>query len=245
MSPAQSLSSFPRPNIAVDLAVLTIVPSPDGDTYVDGLNVLVLRQDHGPRTVLPGRFVRERETIEETIREILRQKLGLEPGDISPTLLRVFDAPDRDERAWTMSIAHAVTLPAARLQGCRGDLVPVDTSGELSTGEKLGYDHERILAEAAAAMRGRYELAPDPDGLLDGPFTLSELRRLHEAVLGESLRKDTFNRRMREQLDEVYDAQAGPSVRRSIGRPAQLFRKRRVDLRQADRRARLPRDTRP
>jgi hypothetical protein len=48
-------------------------------------------------------------------------------------------------------------------------------------------------------MRARYESAPDPDGLLPAPFTLAQLRHVHEAVLGDKLRKDTFNRRMRER----------------------------------------------
>ena len=227
MSPAKSLSSFPRPNVAVDIAVLTVAPAVSTIAEVGQLSVLVLRREEEPHGVLPGRFIRERRTTEQTVREVLEVKLELDPGDISPTLLRVFDDPHRDERAWALSIAHAVTLPAQRVSGCAADLVPIGLDGDLATGEKLGYDHNEIVREAVAVMRDRYETSPDPDGLLDGPFTLSELRRLHEAVLGERLRKDTFNRRMREQLDEVYDAPGSPSLRRSVGRPAQLFCKQR------------------
>jgi 8-oxo-dGTP diphosphatase len=226
MPTATSLRSYPRPNVAVDIAVLTVAPATDTLAEVGPLSVLVLRQDVEPHAVLPGRFIRERQTIEDTVRDILELKLGLEPGDISPTLLRVFDDPYRDERGWTLSIAHAVTLAADRVRGCTADIVPVDRSGDLATGETLGYDHNEIVRESVAVMRDRYETAPDPDGLITGAFTLSELRRLHEAVLGERLRKDTFNRRMREQVEEVYDAPGAPSLRRSGGRPAQLFRRR-------------------
>jgi 8-oxo-dGTP diphosphatase len=239
MSPAKSLSSFPRPNVAVDIAVLTVAPLTE-PTEVGRLCVLVLRRDEEPSGVLPGRFIRERRTINETVQEVLELKLGLEPGDISPTLLRVFDDPNRDERAWTLSIAHAVTLPAHRLSGCAADLVPVDLSGDLATGEKLGFDHNQIVREAVAAMRDRYETAPDPDGLLEGPFTLSELRRVHEVVLGERLRKDTFNRRMVEHLEEQLDREGLPATRRGTGRPAQLFRVASRDV-AAPRRWQLPR----
>ena len=243
MSSAKSLDSFPRPNVAVDIAVLTVAPAVDTLADVDRLSVLVLRRDEEPHGVLPGRFIRERRTIEETVREILELKLDLDPGDISPTLLKVFDDPHRDERAWTLSIAHAVTLPAGRVLGCAAEMVTIDRSGDLATGEQLGFDHNEIVREAVRVMRDRYETAPDPDGLLPGPFTLSELRRLHEAVLGERLRKDTFNRRMREQLEEVYDAPDTPSLRRAVGRPAQLFRANSPDTSAASQRWQLPRQT--
>jgi 8-oxo-dGTP diphosphatase len=243
MPSAKSLDSFPRPNVAVDIAVLTVTPATDTLAGLGRLSVLVLRGDEEPRGVLPGRFIRPRRTIEETIREILKLKLDLDPGDISPTLLKVFDDPHRDERGWTLSLAHAVTLPAGRVLGSAAEMVPIDLSGDLATGEQLGFDHNEIVLEAVRVMRNRYETAPDPDGLLPGPFTLSELRRLHEAVLGERLRKDTFNRRMREQLEEVYDAPETPSLRRSVGRPAQLFLVPRRGGSVTSRRWRLPRSS--
>jgi 8-oxo-dGTP diphosphatase len=241
MAAAKSLDSFPRPNVAVDIAVLTVAPATDTLADVGRLSVLILRRDDEPHSALPGRFIRERRTIEETIREILELKVDLDPGNISPTLLKVFDDPHRDERGWTLSIAHAVTLPAGRVLGCAAEMVPIDRSGDLATGEHLGFDHNEIVREAVRVMRERYENAPDPDGLLPGPFTLSELRRLHETVLGERLRKDTFNRRMREQLEEVYDAPETPSLRRSVGRPAQLFLARERNPSVSSQRWQLPR----
>ena len=68
-------------------------------------------------------------------------------------------------------------------------------------------------------LRDRYETEPDPDRLLRGPFTLLELRRLHEAVLGEPLRKDTFNRRMRDRLrTSDFEPEDRP-----VGKPAQYY----------------------
>ncbi len=241
MSSAKSLSSYPRPNVAVDIAVLTVAPAVSTIAEVGQLSVLVLRREEEPHGVLPGRFIRERRTIEQTVREVLEVKLELDPGDISPTLLRVFDDPHRDERAWALSIAHAVTLPLERVSGCAADLVPIGLDCDLATGEKLGYDHNEIVREAVAVMRDRYETSPDPDGLLDGPFTLSELRRLHEAVLGERLRKDTFNRRMSDQLAGLHDEDGTPATRRGSGRPAQLFRVRSRGDASASRRWQLPR----
>ena len=50
---------------------------------------------------------------------------------------------------------------------------------------------------------------PDPAPFLNG-FTLAELRGLHEGVLGQPLRKDTFNRRMIDQLEPQVERDGRP-----------------------------------
>jgi len=88
----------------------------------------------------------------------------------------------------------------------------------------LPFDHAAIVALAVADLRDRYDEHPDPAGLAGGPdhtFTLLQLRRVHEAVLGHPLQKDTFRRQVIDDLEEVEGA-----VRRSVGRPARLYRHR-------------------
>lgn len=68
--------------------------------------------------------------------------------------------------------------------------------------------------------RRRYARRPDPSRLLSEPFSLRELRLLHEAVLGEPLVKDTFRRRMEPQL--VATDQKSTGVR---GPRAVLYRR--------------------
>lgn len=229
MPSAKSLDAFPRPNVAVDLAVLTVQPSSSTRDPLGELCVLVFEPTRASRRrALPGRFVRERRTTHDTVNEILEDKLGIDPGSVvTPQLLGVFDDPNRDDRGWTMSLAHAVALPIDRLSGSRGDLVPVDRNHRLSTHERLDYDHDAIVEAAVRRMREQYSRAPDPYRLVEEPFTLSELRRFHEAVLGARLVKDTFNRRMQPHFEAVTDVTGAPVVSRSIGRPAQLYRRRR------------------
>ncbi len=221
MSPA-SLDPYPKPNVAVDLAVMTVARAHETDRG-RSLCVVVLRATDN-RVALPGRFIRKRQTIEQTVQAVLTQKLGIEPPGVRLRLLRVFDAPDRDPRGWTLSVAYSLGLPARLAAQLNGELSPVTPDGRLRSGEPLDYDHDEIVREAVTRLRLRYERAPDPDGLLEAPYTLSELRRLHEIVLGEPLRKDTFNRRMRERLNEATD-RSGESLiaSGSVGRPAQMF----------------------
>ncbi|MEO9329041.1 NUDIX hydrolase [Gordonia aurantiaca] len=210
----RTLADYPRPNVAVDIAVLTVS---DG-----ALNVVIQRDAKG-RAALPGRFVRERHTVEQTVREVLKLKLGLSPDHVRPHLLAVFSDPDRDPRGWTISIAHAVAMPSIELSDVVGELAPVAPAGRLVSGEALLYDHAEIIAAATDNLRERYEDQPDPDNLLRPPYTLSELRQLHEAVLGRRLMRDSFNRRVLPLLEPQFDTDGKPATKVGGGRPARLY----------------------
>jgi ADP-ribose pyrophosphatase YjhB (NUDIX family) len=227
--------------VAVDVAVLTVAP-PTGGRRTGCLAVLVEDVEGEDRRALPGRFLRQRQTVADCVTDALRVKAGLEVK-ARARLLRVFDDPGRDPRGWTLSLAHALVLPPARLQAATGTLVAIARDGSLSTGESLLFDHDEIVTEATVRMREQYELLPDPDGLLDRPFTMAELRATHEAVLDASLLKDTFRRRMESHLQPLLDADGDPVLRSDGGRPAQVY-VRRQDLElsaSARRRLLLPR----
>lgn len=228
------LSAHRGPNVAIDVAVLTVDHwgSPGA-----GLAVATLERTAQPAgTVLPGRFLRENESVTECIHTALREKVGIDAPSVSPLLLRVFDAPGRDPRAWTISLAHVVVLPRRSIPG------PVTRVDEVSG---LLFDHDVILEEAVTRVRERYELGPDPDGLLDDPFTLAELRSMHEAVLGAEIRRDTFRRRMEPLLFPHLESGVHAS-RSDGGRPARLWStKRSPDSLSLSLRSRLPRESDP
>lgn len=212
------LKRFPRPNVAVDLALLTVLPEADGEPP----RLAVLMQPHPTDSngvALPGRFLRDRQRAVDGMGDVLKEKVGLDVGPTRPLLLGIYDDPARDPRAWTISLAHALALPYAELADAHGELLPVDLQGRLLTRRTVLFDHAEMVHQAAKAIRERYERRPDPDGLLADPFTLTELRRVHEGVLGEPLRRDTFNRRMTDHLVVTG------GERSDGGRPAQIFRR--------------------
>ena len=133
-----------------------------------------------------------------------------------------------------VSVAHLDAVRADRIPAHDGArLVPVD---ELPP---LKYDHDEIVRSAVAALRSDYRQRPDPAGLLpDGPFTVRDLRLLHEQVLGERLVADTFRRTMLPNLQAV-----GESRRGARGKPAELYqRAERHTLTYADGRSRAGAD---
>ena len=241
-----TLSAFRGPHVAVDVAVLTVVPHEASPTGRAQLTVLVDERESSPAgPVLPGRFLRQGQTVAQAVADALRIKAGLADLQVAPRLLRVFDDPGRDPRGWTLSLGHAVSVPFDQMESATGTLVHLDGRGVAQTGAALLFDHDVIVREAAEDIRARYELAPDPDALLEDGFTLAELRHLHEGVLGQPLRKDTFNRRMVDLLQPVREPDGSPTLRTRGGRPAQVYRRTPAPkgAPTAQRRLVLPRDT--
>jgi ADP-ribose pyrophosphatase YjhB (NUDIX family) len=218
----ESLLDYPRPSVAVDAAVLTVC---DGT-----LQVLLIRRSQGHKSgewSLPGTFVHPGETLARAVLRSLESKAGVRGR--SPRQLRVFDDPTRDERGWVMSVAHLDVVPCAALEdavsGSEVRLAPVGEAMDDGRDPALPYDHGSILRVAVDAVRAEYRNRPDPRGLLGEDFTLKELRELHEAVLGETLQRDTFRRAMSPALLGTGRISDGGK-----GRPAALFQNRFLDL---------------
>ncbi len=206
--PDSDLENYPRPGVTVDLAILVLrgaaTPAPE-------LCVLIQGRTNPDGRALPGGFMRERATVAETVDDVFVRKLGVTRGrKTQPRLLKLFDDPNRDDRTWAISAAHSVSMWETDLGSARRDLVPVDADGRLAGEGPLLFDHDEIVAAAVAGLRERYEFRhryadtlPDPDGFLPQPFTLHQLRKVHEAVVGTPMHKDNFNRRMKPFLEPV------------------------------------------
>jgi 8-oxo-dGTP diphosphatase len=208
----RTLDEYPRPSVAVDTAVLTV---PEGA----GLSVLVtLPKDAvrgGPhRWRLPGTFLHPGELLSDAVLRSLREKAGV--TGLRPRQLRVFDAPGRDDRGWVVSVAH--------LDAVRAESIPLTEHTRLVPVEALpalDFDHAEIVGTAVVALRADYRRGPDPAGLLPaGPFTVRDLRTLHERVLDEMHPADTFRRTMLPALRTTGEFRRG-----ARGKPAELYRR--------------------
>ncbi|MCQ1987516.1 NUDIX domain-containing protein [Arthrobacter sp. zg-Y844] len=210
-----SLLDYPRPSVAVDTAALTVAG--------DELMVLLVRrreEHHAGEWALPGTFLRERESLADAVLRSLRVKAGIE-GRV-PQQLHVFDDPDRDDRGWTLSVAHVDAVPFRELETPlqSDDVRLASIAAETGLIAALPYGHADMVLLAVERMRQDYAQTPDPAGLLPEPFTLKELRDLHEAVAGRTLMRDTFRRQMEPQL--VGTGQMSDGTR---GRPSRLWRR--------------------
>jgi 8-oxo-dGTP diphosphatase len=211
----KSLQDYPRPSVAVDTALLTIM---QGQLCV----LLVRAPDADPTTEwrLPGTFLHVGETLEDAVVRSLAVKAGV--VGLRPEQLHVFDDPRRDDRGWVLSVAHLEVVKVKHVPMQDGNqLVPVEQVHDLP------FDHATIIRFAVSFLQNRYRAEPDPFDLVDGiepdgSFTLRELRLAHEAVAGHRLPPDSFRRTMRGLLEETGRMSIG---RR--GKPAELYRRRR------------------
>lgn len=91
---------------------------------------------------------------------------------------------------------------------------------QLPTGRYMQYDHRRILATALSRMRTKIKHRPVIFDLMPNAFTLFELQRSTEAILGYHLHKQNF-RRFVERENLV--TKTGEIRNQPSGRPAQLY----------------------
>ncbi len=89
-----------------------------------------------------------------------------------------------------------------------------------SPGQTLAFDHDELLAAAVASLRNKVERHALPLHLLPEKFTLTDLQRTCEAILGWELDKSVFRRRLKgsEDLVELGEFERGAK------RPAQLWK---------------------
>lgn len=148
--------NYPKPALTADIAVF----AREGETC----KLLLIKRGGHPclgRWALPGGFAEPGETIERTAARELEEETGL--TDLALRLVGVYSAPGRDPRGWTVSVAYAVCVDAARLNAVAGDdaaevgwfdILSEDGYARpaLNDGEKLAFDHAQIIRDAVAAV---------------------------------------------------------------------------------------------
>lgn len=99
------------------------------------------------------------------------------------------------------------------------------TDNEAVPSRSMLYDHRRILATAMGRLRGKLKYRPVVFELLPPEFTLLQMQKTVEAIVGHRLHKQNF-RRLVESAGMVEEV-AGKKSMESGGRPAAVFRFRR------------------
>lgn len=219
-------AAFPRVAVAVDLVLLSIV---------DGQLVALLQQRAAHpgqgQWALPGSFVQPDEDLEQAAARVLAVKARMDRVWLEQ--LYTFGAPERDPRMRIVSVAYFALLPEKRMReaidrapdlGLAHVALANGTASATSTdlGQlPLAFDHADILAQALLRIRGKLDYAPIAFALLPRRFTLRQLQDVHEAILGQSLTKPAFRRRMRDQgwIEATGEFETGAPYR-----PAELYR---------------------
>lgn len=90
---------------------------------------------------------------------------------------------------------------------------------------KLAFDHSDIINLAIDRLRGKLEYTDIAFNLLPEYFTLTELQKVYEAILGKTLIASNFRRDIKHKLietDRISDQ--SPTGKKIAFRPAKLFK---------------------
>ncbi len=202
-------------SVAVDVLIFTIED--------DMLKIVLTEREAEPYKgmyALPGVSVRETETPEEAAERSVRERTGLE--GIYLEQLYTFGGLDRDPRSRTISIAYyALTdtdsLTRAAMKQSSG-LYPADdvTSGKLP----LAFDHRDMVICGRQRLSGKVSYTDIAFEFVPQEFTLPQLQRVYEILLGEKLYKANFRKMIAPKVEETGNMLTG-----AAHRPSKLYRK--------------------
>jgi len=177
------------PLVAVDTVILAVIENK--------LNVLLIKIKYGPfvgKWGVPGGRVRIDETLDEAAKRELYEKTGMK--DVYLEQLYSFGELKRDPQTRIVSVAYfaLVNNKNIKLKSTNKyegiGWFPVDKLG------KLAYDHNEIVNYALLRLKYKLEYTNVVYSLLPEKFTLSQLQKVYEIVLGEKLDKRNFRKKI-------------------------------------------------
>ena len=205
-------------SVAVDLLVFTIEE--------DRLKILTIRRQYPPfegQRALPGVFVKADETLDQAAQRGLREETGLE--DIYFEQLYTWGAPDRDPRRRVISVSYLALVDAQRLRGFGPGLrttgAALSDVQALLEAEDLAFDHRQIIACGRERLAGKVEYTPIAFSLVPEEFTLPQLQRVYELLLGKPLYKANFRKKIAPLVEETDRSTSGDAHR-----PSKFYRLR-------------------
>lgn len=186
----------------------------------EGLRVLLVRREREPFSSswsLPGGMVGQNEALDAAARRMLGSKTGV--TGVYLEQLFTFGGIERDPRGRVISVAYYALVSPDRVKAVR------ERSSiawhQVDRLPELAFDHADIIRLAQRRLASKLEYSTIALQLMPERFTLSELQSVYEHILGESLDKRNFRKRLQglgclESTGEYHRA--------GKHRPAMLYR---------------------
>ena len=201
-------------SVTVDIVIFTLR---EGD-----LQVLLVKRKHPPfegRWAIPGGYVEADESLEDAAARELFEETHVQGMHIEQ--LYTFGEPRRDPRGRVITVAYFALVPRPP------DIEAGDDAAEAQWKSVyhlpvMAFDHNQILNYALKRLRYKLEYTAVGFQLLPPEFTLSDLQQAYEIVLGETLDKRNFRRR----ILQAGVIEENGAYRSHEGRPAKLYRYR-------------------
>ena len=196
--------------ITVDVVILTLK-----NNAIQVLLVKRLNEPFKDKWAIPGGYVRVSENLDDAALRILKEKTKVE--NIYLEQLYTFGDPLRHPNSRVITCAYFALVRAEDL-----NVVTTDDLGWFKVSElpELAFDHKEIIEYSMKRTRERLEICPVAYQLLNEKFSLTEMQKAYELIMGKELDKRNFRKKAitTEGLIELNEY-----TKSSSKRPARLY----------------------
>ncbi|MDR6516732.1 NUDIX hydrolase [Chryseobacterium camelliae] len=173
------------------------------------LKVLLLKMNYRKQWFLPGGYVQKDEDLEDAVARILKNRVGV--TDVYLEQFGVFGKKNRSEfyfedfdetlfnKQRFVTIGYYALYNPDRFNLVADELSETCEWVYLSQlpDIELAMDHRDIIDKALLTLREKISYKPIGYNLLPEKFTLSELQKLYEVILGRTLNRGNFYRKIK------------------------------------------------
>ncbi len=167
--------------------------------YIDDrLKVLLQKRDFEPfsgELSVEGGFVQEGENIDDAALRVLYERTGIK--DVYINQVGTFGKVDRDPVDRVISTAYSCLID---IHLCDSEIVEQHHGMwvDVDNLPPLHFGHDEMVRQALLQLQTSIGRKPIGFHLLPPLFTLTQLQKLYEAVLGEKIDKRNFRKRISE-----------------------------------------------
>lgn len=179
------------------------------------LKILIIKYQKTGLYALPGGFIKRCENLSDAVKRGVRERTGID--NIYLEQFHTFGSLDRsdpasmkaileasgfspDDSYWMLdrffSIAYYALIDFSKVNPKPDHLSDSIDWYELDQLPPLMQDHNKIVAMALKTLRDNLEKKLVGGNLLPERFTMKELQQVYEAILGEKMRRTSFQRKM-------------------------------------------------
>ena len=247
------VKAYTQVSIATDVVCFSILEQKENNyrkLSQKKLSVLLIKRGEYPdkgKWALPGGFLKENETLEQTAQRELYEETGVKEAYMEQ--LYSFSEPHRDPRTRVVSVSYLALLNKTPILKATTDAVEarwfemnyedsdqgnthlalvsgneklmIDLKALNQKHSQIAFDHGKMIAFALERLRGKIEYTPIAMYLLPKQFTLSALQQVYEVILNRSLLVANFRRKIKDLVKETeYYAECGGH------RPSKLYQRR-------------------
>lgn len=195
------------PHLSVDCAIFGL--------HSDQLKVLILRLKGTDIWCLPGGHVQQQESIDDAALRVLKQRTDLDTiflkqfktfgdaGRAFPKEMKlVMESLDQqwEANSWLgkrfISVGYYALVDHTRVNPSGGTLSQEFSWTDVANLPRMMMDHRQIIEQAHSALKMDLNNMPIGYNLLADKFTMPELQKMYETILGIALERSHFQKKM-------------------------------------------------